>query len=405
MRTRSQTELTRASRRNNYRTSAQTREFVRQEQRERRAATRSELQRLQGLVNQQVLQLQQQLEQIDQLQQQNQVLQREVDNLKVSVNRLTTHRGDIQREQYIRALMGSRELCQRVTGCTPEQIQVLLTECSSSFDHLTQEGNERTIQHEKEGCVSNRDQVIIYLCWTRQYPTIIFLQSIFCIHESTIGRILKRVNTALLRVFHGSIKWPTDAEFDEIISNNTTVPPAFRNIVCRVDGTRFKIKRPVDNTLQRSVYSGKTKTHNVNVLVVTLNNKKPIYLSKSYAGRLNDQQMWNDSGLRERFIDKRYGIMGDKGFTFNRVCDSKPILGVVPTKRESKAQEPDPLVNVFNKEIHSERVSIEHYFHDIKIWRIFKGTFRHLTITGSNKINFDDILESIVSLNEWLKHH
>ena len=49
--------------------------------------------------------------------------------------------------------------------------------------------------------------------------------------------------------------------------------------------------------------------------------------------------MWNSSGLRKKFIHKKYSIVGYKIFTFNRNYDKIKIKEFVPIKREQSDYE------------------------------------------------------------------
>ena len=64
-----------------------------------------------------------------------------------------------------------------------------------------------------------------------------------------------------------------------------------------------------------------------------------IYISPPFKGSNNDQNIWNATGLRERFIGKRYGIIGDMMFSFNFTLDLMLIHGFTPKKKKSWSEE------------------------------------------------------------------
>ena len=208
---------------------------------------------------------------------------------------------------------------------------------------------------------------------------------------------------AVLDSLQGVISWPSDAHLDSLRQRNQDLPRFLQDCVCIVDGTRFKIKRPSDNNIQEELYSGKTKTHNLNVLFVCLFDGTPIFVSKAFPGARNDQGVWNEVKLRDRFIGKSYGIIGDKMFTFNREEDEKKIIGVSPIKKDSSGDQLSEVDKEKNKQISSIRINIEHYFALLKGWRIFKSTFRHFSMMSVNNFDFDDVLLCLVCIVQWKK--
>ena len=126
-----------------------------------------------------------------------------------------------------------------------------------------------------------------------------------------------------------------------------------------------------------------------------------VYVSPPYPGRFNDQAIFNDSNLRAELKDKGYGIVGDKGFTFNRTSDKFPVIGYSPAKRETGHQLTQ-MQKEKNKRISSVCVRIEHYFAHLKQWRVFKSKFRLYSSTKHNIVNFSLLVNTIVRIIEWL---
>jgi hypothetical protein len=87
--------------------------------------------------------------------------------------------------------------------------------------------------------------------------------------------------------------------------------------VCVVDGTEICISYPSKEPFQKRCYSGKKKQHSLNILLLTWLNGEIFYFSKARVGS-NDQSHFNEERLRDRFVEKLFGVMGDGGFTFNR---------------------------------------------------------------------------------------
>jgi hypothetical protein len=67
-----------------------------------------------------------------------------------------------------------------------------------------------------------------------------------------------------------------------------------------------------------------------------------IYTSDPLVGS-SDQHHWNNLNLRQLFEDKKFGIIGDWGFTFNHKYGEEkvgeiPIIGYTPQKRPRKGK-------------------------------------------------------------------
>jgi hypothetical protein len=113
--------------------------------------------------------------------------------------------------------------------------------------------------------------------------------------------------------------------------------------------------------------------------------------------------LWNKSGLREKFVGTQYGIIGDMGFTFNRVVDKDRIWGFAPKKRNrGQAILPEEIKSQ-NAHISSVRVTVEHYFARLKAWRVFKSKFRQHSAMRHSMIDFGHVLFAVTRLIEWLQ--
>jgi hypothetical protein len=60
----------------------------------------------------------------------------------------------------------------------------------------------------------------------------------------------------------------------------------------------------------------KKKQHSLTLLLICQADGKIIYASYPLLGS-SDQRHWNELNLRDLFENKKYGIIGDSGFTFN----------------------------------------------------------------------------------------
>ena len=290
--------------------------------------------RTQRLTQLQTALISKQQQQIDQLKQQLQRITNQLSHqlsiVEFDIRRASSEMGTA----LISRILHLNHECSRMTGLTSVMFGELINQATPHFQRITQEGDEKSKDTQSPAHTSDRDQLFIFLFWARQYPTLITIQSLLSIHERAVARILARVLQVLLQTLKGVVAWPTDEFLMGLKQRNEDLDQALHDFVCIVDGTRFTVKRPSDNTLQNSIYSGKTKTHNRNVLFVCLFDGTPIFVSKSFAGNRNDQGCWNETRLRAVFEGKNFGILGDKMFTFNPASEPPTVLGLTPIKRD-----------------------------------------------------------------------
>ena len=132
----------------------------------------------------------------------------------------------------------------------------------------------------------------------------------------------------------------------------------------------------------------------MSALFVTKIDGTPIFASPAFQGASNDQQLWNACGLRARFLGKPYGIVGDKMFTFNPegTSQQQQIIGVVPTKRKKGEKKLSEDAKKRNSQIGSTRVGIEHFFAQLKSWRIFKDVFRSHSLLKEDGMSYNLLL-------------
>lgn len=95
--------------------------------------------------------------------------------------------------------------------------------------------------------------------------------------------------------------------------------PDKANIVAATDGTEIKVARPTKNAIGNKHYSAKKKQYALNVLLVVLLSGVIIFCSPPLP-KMNDQSLFNEFEIRQRFIGKPWGLIADSGFTLNSVA-------------------------------------------------------------------------------------
>ena len=108
------------------------------------------------------------------------------------------------------------------------------------------------------------------------------------------------------------------------------------------------------------------KQNSLNVMIITKLNGEIIYFSPLRVGA-HDQAHWNEIGTRNWFLGKKYGIMANGGFSFNRKRDPVEIIAATPHKKK-RGQSLTPFEKDFNQKLSEARVTVENSIRCLKVW-------------------------------------
>ena len=134
----------------------------------------------------------------------------------------------------------------------------------------------------------------------------------------------------LAKTLKDEVRFPSDNELEDL-KNTPMQNHGFFDCVCVVDSTEVQISRPKNKVLQNKTWSGKKKQNSLNVMMITKLDGEIIYYSPFCIGT-HDQAHWNELNLRQKFVGKTFGIIGNDGFTFNQIEDEQKIIGYKPFK-------------------------------------------------------------------------
>ena len=195
-------------------------------------------------------------------------------------------------------------------------------------------------------------------------------------------------------MLENDIQWPSDDEMNNLCDSEFQ-NLGFSRCVCVIDGTEIQISRPKNSKIQTDTWSGKKKQNSLNVMVITKLNGEIIYHSPLRVGA-HDQSHMNELKLREKFIGKEYGIMGDGGFTFNTKGEEERIHGKKPFRKPkngllTSAQKSQ------NTKLSEVRVVVENSIRVVKTYKVLGGVFRHWR-NGHGQINGNHVLSICVAL-------
>ena len=280
-----------------------------------------------------------------------------------------------------------------LTSLDEAELHALHDEFKMSIEMTTNRAGARKSIFSKK-YIPTLSFLFMTLLWLRYYPPIRFLSNMFQIHERTCTKVLKQTIVALSRQMEGEIKFPSDNEMSSLMYTYAQ-NDGFATSVCVADGTEIQISRPSKRPFQRRTWSGKKHQHALNMMIITKLNGEIIYFSPLRVGA-HDQAHWNELQLRNWFIGKPYGILGDGGFSFNPDPTQPAINGKQPIRKPRKGV----LTNEqkrYNHKLAEMRVVVENSIRAIKSFKIMSTVFRHWRY-GQGQIDGNDILRVCVCL-------
>jgi hypothetical protein len=134
------------------------------------------------------------------------------------------------------------------------------------------------------------------------------------------------------------------------------------------DGTEREIPRPVDDELQKSMYSGKKKKHTVKNAVIITACCLILYVSRTFAGRVHDKTVADTAYT----IPAGYTLVQDTGYQGYQPQGVK----IIQPQKKPRGKELTEEQKDNNRQISSYRVRVEHAIGSVKRYRIVKDECR-----------------------------
>jgi hypothetical protein len=134
------------------------------------------------------------------------------------------------------------------------------------------------------------------------------------------------------------------------------------------DGTEREVPRPVDDDLQKEMYSGKKKRHSVKNAVIIAACCLIVYVSRTFSGRIHDKTIADN----EYTIPEGYTLLQDTGYQGYQPEGVK----IIQPQKKSRGKELTQEQKDNNRQISSYRVRVEHAIGGVKRYRIVKDECR-----------------------------
>lgn len=163
------------------------------------------------------------------------------------------------------------------------------------------------------------------------------------------------------------IVWPNRA-----IRMNKSIRFRGWDLVVVIDGCEQRVKIPSDKLNERSLYSGKKRTHTFTVMLACAPDGTIYFLSCSYNGSKNDMNIYEMSENQiHRGMMSDEAIVADKGYV--GVAQYHPKI-VLPILGEEKSLTNEEIA--YNNEQKKHRIVVENVFAHIKKYNICSHVFR-----------------------------
>ena len=223
-----------------------------------------------------------------------------------------------------------------------------------------------------------------------------------------LARVVHRVLCAFERAYDEVIKMPASTEVHDLLA--TKWASFFKNghdkwndMAFLVDGSSFDVPRPSSKDVPDSMIASMKPPHKsrfvVNALfLVQLDGcfvaRTPVHLGS------HDQRDWKESGLRQLFVGKSYGVGGDSMFTFNTVSEEQKIIGYLPPKKsrgQKKLRDDQLLEYTLFAQL---RVVVENAIGRLKTWGCLSQKFRYFSLNRKPVCTLDQCIAACMVMEQ-----
>jgi hypothetical protein len=154
------------------------------------------------------------------------------------------------------------------------------------------------------------------------------------------------------------------------------------------DGSEREIPRPVDNDLQKEMYSGKKKKHTVKNAFIVAACCLILFVSRTFSGKVHDKTIADT----QYSIPPGYTIVQDTGY---QGYNPEGVIVIQP-KKKPRGKDLTKEEKESNSHISSFRVRVEHAIGSVKRYRIVKDECR---LRKNNYV--DDVIHICAGLHNF----
>ena len=247
-----------------------------------------------------------------------------------------------------------------VCGLSVEKFDVLLARFQPVWEatrkqRLTKRQRQRAFGGGRRAELAPEDQLLLTLIYYRHYTPHRFLEFLFGLDHTNVGRTIRAITPVLNGLFRVSEHRADPGEG----LNGEALSELF------FDATEQPVQRPSGDGEQRRFYSGKKKRHTIKHQVVVDRRGKVLSVSPASPGRVHDKKVYDRSRVLSPPGTTRKGDLGYLG-TSLLIPHKKPRGGSLTD--EQKRQ---------NRQHASERIVVEHTIGKMKVFKIVSERFRN----------------------------
>jgi hypothetical protein len=273
---------------------------------------------------------------------------------------------------------------QQLTGLKIEEFDKL----KGAFQKASEEEEPRESPAGRKAVLRTyEDKLFFILFYLRHYPTQEVLGFLFGISQGQANQWIHRLTPLVKKALGDEKELPgrTAADAQELME-------ACPELEFILDGTERPVRRPQDSEDRRKDYSGKKKRHTKkNIILTEKATGEVLGLGATQPGSKHDKASVDEEHYTfpdgsTVFQDKGFQGYAPEGATIQQ-----------PTKKP-RGKEWTPEQKEENRQISTQRVSVEHSIGGIKIFHIVSAIFRNI------KEGFSDlVMETVTGLFNFIR--
>jgi hypothetical protein len=226
-----------------------------------------------------------------------------------------------------------------LTGLTPEEYEIILPTFSSAYEKLyptnkTIAGKKRERQSgggRRSNLSSIEQKLLFALIYQKTYPLQVVMGEMFGISQARANQWIHKLLPVLAKALDALGVLPERIPGEFADSERKQKEPKGPKVLI-IDGTDRQRQRPKKAKKQRQHYSGKKKFHSdKNVIIVSANNRRAAYLSKTYSGKTHDKKIADSEAIaypKQTILYKDTGFQGYEPYVLMSLQPKKSLATV-----------------------------------------------------------------------------
>ena len=216
---------------------------------------------------------------------------------------------------------------------------------------------QKKLKPGKPSKLSIADLVFVSLEYWREYRTYFHVGQAWEVHESTVWRIVRKVENALIQA--GILRLPGKKQLLE--------PKSVAKLVV-IDATETPIERPKKG--QRRFYSGKKKRHTFKTQLVVDPKTKAVICTTFATGKEHDFHLFKRSSVK---LKQETKCLADKGYQGIQKLHANSQL----PKKKRKGEQLSQLDREMNQSLERTRGICERIIGRLKVFKIVAERYRN----------------------------